>query len=169
MNTVRKGMETTAPPAHARVRTPGKHIVMFLTAAVVVVAAAVNLVDASNKSKPGAVATAPGAAASVAGEFAIPEFLVDLSPDRSGRDAYLRLIAVVRAAPGATDAVEQSLKANEAAVSERITFLLRGLSADDFDGEEKLQRVKKEILRRVNLVIAPARAEDVVIAELTVQ
>lgn len=171
MNTVRTAFQTDAPPARARVRvrTPGKHIVMFLTAAGVIVAAASHFANAPEGSAAAGAPPATKEASRVGGDFAIPEFLVDLAPDRDGRAAYLRLAAVVRAAPEGAEAVAARIAEREAEISERVTFLLRGLSADDFDGEERLARVKAELLRRVNLVIAPARADDVLIADLVIQ
>lgn len=169
MTAVRTGIQIDAAPARARARTPGKHIVMFVTAATVIVAAAVNILNAAGRNERAAAIPEPALIQAVGGEFALPEFLVDLSPDRNGRAAYLRLAAVVRAAPGNVDAVGAELERRQAAIAERTTFLLRGLSADDFAGEEQLARVKAELLRRINLVIAPARADEVLIADLVIQ
>jgi len=69
----------------------------------------------------------------------------------------------------ADGAAATALEVREAEARERIAFLLRGLSADDLAGEEGLTLLKRELLRRINLVIAPAAAEDVAITDLIVQ
>lgn len=151
--------------ARVRVRTPGKHIVMFVTAAVVIVAAAINLTKSSPQSR--VFNDRQSQAAQSGGKaVALNDFLVDLAPDRNGRVAYLRLSAVVMA--DSNDAAA-AIDANRVAIAERLTFLLRGLSPEDFAGSDGMTLVKDEMRRRVNLVIAPARARDVVISDLIIQ
>lgn len=169
MTAVRTYAGAASGQMRSRVRTPGKHIVMFLTAAAIVVTAAVNILNPPRRMETNAESARTANASYAGAEIALPEFLVDLAPDRNGRTAYLRLVAVVRAAPEKAAAVSAELERRETAVFERATFLLRGLSADDFDGEERVVRVKAELLRRVNLVIAPARADDLIVTHLVIQ
>lgn len=150
-----------------RVRTPGKYIVMAVAAALVVIFGAMSVL----RSFDGATATADGAAVATGPTNAVqlPEFLVDLAPDSSGRISYIRLSAsVLVPAKYGVRGVERVTAATPE-ISERINFLLRGLKPEDFAGEAGMARVKAEILRRVNLVIAPDQAQDVIISDIVIQ
>jgi flagellar FliL protein len=146
---------------------------MFLTAATVIVAAALNFASRAPQTtakaepmpEPPQLATIEATPQAVT----LKEFLVDLAPDRTGRVAYMRLQASIKAEPGATAEFARAVDARRDEISERLAFLFRGLSADDFEGEEGMSRVKAEMLRRVNLVIAPASASEVVITDLIIQ
>jgi flagellar basal body-associated protein FliL len=159
-------------PVRLRVRTPGKHIVLFvfgiasLVAAVVIIASRKPENAAAGVRSASTVAVAPvlGGAAIIE----LDEFLVDLSPDRTGRIAYLRLRAAVRAASGESAAAAEAIDVRRAELKERLSTLLRGLTADDFSGEEGLERVKREMLRRVQLVIGPI-ASEVIVTDIIVQ
>ncbi len=159
------GLESVSQ--RVRVRTPGKHIVMFVAGAGLLVAAAsvgVSVVDHGAEQSAETVTSAAAAQNTIA----LREFLVDLAPDRHGRTAYLRLNAIV-SFRGEGSAAAALFNLRRAEVEERIAFLLRGLSREDFEGEEGMARVKSELLRRVNLVIAPESAADVLIADLVIQ
>ena len=52
---------------------------------------------------------------------------------------------------------------------ERIAFFLRELSPEDLDGTEAQARLKAELLRRVNLTIAPEAADEIVIQSFVIQ
>jgi flagellar FliL protein len=152
----------------ARVRTPGKYIVMFAAAALAVIFGATSLlrrVDHGAAFRPAAEKPAAGPANAVA----LPEFLVDLSPDQDGRVTYLRLSASVLMSKRAGARGVERVTEAAPQIGERLTFLLRGLTPQDFEGEAGMARVKTEMLRRVNLVIAPDEAQDVVISDLVIQ
>lgn len=157
--------------ARLRVRTPGKYIILFLYFPVVMVAIGSGLWLTWVEQR--AAVAALEYRRSVSGEkvayFTLPEFLVDLSPDLNGRTAYLKMNASI-ALRGAVS-VERAATIDEAqpALIERLTFFLRELRPEDFDGSEGMARVKREMLRRVNLVIAPESADEVVIEELVIQ
>lgn len=148
-----------------RVRTPGKHIVAFCAAALVMIAGAIHVARMLGAESASESAAASSPARSSLSPVALDDFLVDLAPNSAGRVAYARLSVAVHAS---TDAAA-ALKARETEARERITFLLRGVSADDLVGEEGLTLLKDELRRRINLVIAPAEAEEVAITDLIVQ
>lgn len=157
--------------ARVRVRTPGKYILLFLYFPVVIVAVGSGLW--LNMVEQRAVLAALEYRMSVSGEkeayFALPEFLVDLAPDRNGRTAYLKMkVSLALRGEGAKKTAEQ-IDAVKPGVIERMTFFLRELRPEDFEGSEGMARVKREMLRRVNLVIAPAEADEVVVEELVIQ
>lgn len=154
--------------ARVRVRTPGKHIVLFLGAALLLLFAAAGIFQKiqNGAADPGVVGAAT---AGPANAIALPEFLVDLAPDSSGRISYIRLsVSVMVPAKTGARGVER-VTAAAPAIGERINFLLRGLSPEDFAGEAAMARVKAELLRRVNLVIAPDEAQDVIINDIVIQ
>lgn len=152
---------STGEAPRARVRRPGKHIVLFAAAALAVMGAGVL----------GFRQSSPESAVREAASATVPlgEFLVDLSPDRTGRIAYLKLSASVALPAARAKPAAARLEAERAIVRERIAFLLRGLTPEDLAGAEGMQRLKTEMLRRINLAIAPERAEDVVILDMIVQ
>lgn len=151
-----------------RVRTPGKYIVMSVAAALIVIFGAMSVL----RSFDGATApSADGAAAATGPTNAVqlPEFLVDLAPDSSGRISYIRLSASVLVPAKYGERGAERVTAATPEISERINFLLRGLKPEDFAGEAGMARVKTELLRRVNLVIAPDQAQDVIISDIVIQ
>jgi flagellar basal body-associated protein FliL len=157
-------MSATPTPERVRVRTPGKHIVLFVAAALAVAGAGLNFMNSADAPS----ARPPRIVAGKTQRLPLDAFLVDLAPDRSGRTAYLKLEAVVEFASSDTAGAAR-MQQETAAVRERLSFLLRGLTPDDFAGADGMARVKTEMLRRVNLVIAPEKAADVVITDLVIQ
>ncbi|MEQ1931756.1 MAG: flagellar basal body-associated FliL family protein [Parvularculaceae bacterium] len=148
-----------------RVRTPGKHIAAFAGAALIMIAGTVYLARPQSDRDEAPRVAALSAPAKGGGSLALPEFLVDLAPDAAGRAAYMRLAVSIEADAAAASVIERRLSE----IRERIAFLLRGLSADDLKGEEGMRLLKSEILRRVNLVIAPETAGEAVITDIIVQ
>ena len=157
--------------ARARVRTPGKYVVFFLFAPVALTALGAGAwlewserrqvyekLEYRTDSDGNQLAYAP-----------LPEFLVDLSPDRTGRTAYLKMRAVIAfPASEGRDAVEK-IETQQSELRERLTFFLRQLRPDDLAGTEGMARVKRELTRRVNLVLQDVEAADVIIEDLVIQ
>lgn len=153
-------------PAPLRVRTPGKHIVLSLLAATFMLALSTTVI------RTGAVALPhyelPGLSASADGNYFAPpqEFLTDLAPDATGRISYLKL-SVKIVARDAAALIE--IKARQPLIQERISFFLRELSPEDFDGSEAMARVKAEMLKRARLSLTPGAAEDIVVENIIIQ
>jgi flagellar FliL protein len=163
--------QTMALGARARVRTPGKYIVMSTAAALLMVFGATSLLKDLEYAPPINIGGQSGVRAAAIRADLVPlrEFLIDLSPDQSGRVAYLRMTASVALPSKAGARALARVRETEPQIAERITFMLRGLAPEDFGGEAGMQRVKAEMLRRVNLVIAPDVAADIVISDLVIQ
>jgi len=159
-------------PVRRRARTPGKHIVAFVAGAVLVVGGAASILKSADYAAPASRRAAdPLDPVRVGRVTYVPleEFLVDLSPDYSGHVSYAKLAASISlSGPAAARAVER-IEVLRPEINERLTFLLRNLRPEDFEGAEGMARVKAEMLRRVDLVIAPERADDVVISNLVIQ
>ena len=123
------GTEAAAadPAARKRVRTPGKHIVLFMLAVTFMLALSTTALTSGKVSLPsydfqglggGAILYAPS-----------EEFLIDLSADAAGRSAYLKLTAKLVAKD---HAALSEIKEKQPMIRERVSFFLRELSADDF-------------------------------------
>jgi len=149
----------------ARVRTPGKHIVLFGLAATFMLVLSTTALRSGKVPMPdylGASEKAEG------GALYTPEFdfLTDLAPDASGRTSFLKArLKIVARNPETLD----ELIERQPFVQERISFFLRGLTPEDFDGSAGMERVKAEIIKRVNIAAASDAASDVVIEDLVIQ
>jgi flagellar protein FliL len=96
---------------------------------------------------------------------ALPELLVNITTADGGA-AYLKLKLTLEAAD------EASLLALEPAmprIMDQFQSFLRELRTDDFAGSGGAYRVRLELMRRVNLVIAPARINAVLVEEMLIQ
>lgn len=97
--------------------------------------------------------------------IALPEILVNII-SADGRPAYLKLKLTLEAPD------EEALAALEPAiprVTDQFNAFLRELRTDDLAGSAGAYRLRLELLRRVNLVIAPQRINAVLIEEMLVQ
>ncbi len=149
-----------AVPARVRVRTPGKHIVLFSLAVTFMIAIATLVLSRADFRLP------EGGISSAGAPPVEETFVADLSPDALGRLRLVRLeVKIDASAPG----VRRALADKSPQLRERIAFFLRELSPEDLDGSEAQERLKAELLRRVNLTIAPEAADDVVIQSLMIQ
>ncbi|MGE0739949.1 MAG: flagellar basal body-associated FliL family protein [Hyphomonadaceae bacterium] len=96
---------------------------------------------------------------------ALPEMLVNITgPD--GRPAYLKLKLTLEAP---NDETVTALTEHVPRVSDQFNGFLRELRTDDLAGSAGAYRLRLELLRRVNLVIAPMQINAVLIEEMLVQ
>lgn len=142
-----------------RVRTPGKHIVLFSLAVTFMIALSslvLSKADLALPAQPFAAAPKP-----------LQEtFVTDLSPDSQGRLRLLKLSVEI----DAEDADARSaLDAKRAAIRERLAFFLRELTPEDLDGTAAQARLTAEVKRRVDLSIAPAASSVVTIQSIIIQ
>lgn len=97
--------------------------------------------------------------------YAVPDFVVNISTG-NGRPAYLKLKLTLETKDQATvDALEPALPR----VMDAFTGFLRELRMEDLSGSAGAYRLRLELLRRVNLAIAPAQVDAVLIEEMLVQ
>jgi flagellar FliL protein len=95
----------------------------------------------------------------------LPEMLVNITgPD--GRPAYLKLKLTLEAPDDETVA---ALGEHIPRVTDQYNGFLRELRTDDLSGSAGAYRLRLELLRRVNLVIAPKQINAVLIEEMLVQ
>lgn len=121
------------------------------------------------KGKDGHGAEGGGAFTVTQGEgvyfIALPEILVNITTVDGGA-AHLKLKLTLEAAD------EAALLALEPAmprVMDQFQTFLRELRTDDLAGSGGAYRVRLELMRRVNLVIAPARIDAVLVEEMLIQ
>jgi flagellar FliL protein len=96
----------------------------------------------------------------------LPEVLVNLSSTGSERTQYLKVKIVLELA-------DQELMQQIQPVMPRLTdafqTYLRELRPTDLDGSAGLYRLKEELTRRVNALIAPSKVNAVLFKEIVVQ
>lgn len=95
----------------------------------------------------------------------LPEMLVNITGPE-GRPAYLKLKLTLEAPDDATVA---ALGEHIPRVTDQFNGFLREMRTDDLAGSAGAYRLRLELLRRVNLVIAPMQVNAVLIEEMLVQ
>lgn len=147
-----------------RVRTPGKHIVLFALAITFMLALSTTAIRSGRLALP----TPDFASGDTNGALysAPQEFLVDLSPDSTGRSAFLKLNLRLLAENKAALAEIEKMKPQ---IRERVMFFLRELSSEDFAGTEASARLKAELLKRVRLPVSDGAVADVAIENIVIQ
>lgn len=95
----------------------------------------------------------------------LPEMLVNIV-GADGRPAYLKLRLTLEAPD---DAAVTALTEHIPRVTDQFNGFLRELRTDDLAGSAGAYRLRLELLRRVNLVVAPSRINAVLIEEMLVQ
>lgn len=95
----------------------------------------------------------------------LPDFIVNLNVGER-KSTFLRLHVNLVIAD-ATDVVAvENLKPK---VLDACQTFLRELRADDLRGSAGTARLREELLRRINLVLAPVRASDVLFLDMMIQ
>lgn len=150
----------------ARVRTPGKHIVLFSLAVTFMLALSTTALRSGRVSLPHY--DMPDFANSNDEPQYGPtqEFLTDLAPDSTGRIAFLKLsVRIVASDPQALTEIREK----QPLIQERLSFFLRELAPEDFEGSEAQARLKSEMLKRARLPLTPGVARDIVIETIVIQ
>ena len=97
--------------------------------------------------------------------YPIPDIIVNIqTPD--GTPAYLKLsVSLEVERPDAAAIIEPVLPR----VVDQFQTYLRELRVEDIRGSAGVMRLKEELLRRVNLALAPLPVRDVLLREMIVQ
>lgn len=97
--------------------------------------------------------------------YAMPDMVVNIqSPD--GRPTFLKLKLAFELPD---EHVAEALEPNGPRLSDMFQTFLRELRPEDLSGSQGSYQLRMEILRRVNLVIAPAKVNAVLIQEMLIQ
>jgi flagellar FliL protein len=96
--------------------------------------------------------------------YTMPDVVVNMQT-ADGRPTFLKLKLTLELPNG--DAVEE-LDPNMPRLQDMFQSFLRELRPEDLSGSQGSYQLRMEILRRVNLVIAPSRANAVLIEEMLI-
>lgn len=96
----------------------------------------------------------------------LPEVLVNLSNTGSERTQYLKVKIVLELAD---QAMMQQIQPVMPRLTDTFQTYLRELRPSDLDGSAGLYRLKEELTRRVNALIAPSKVNAVLFKEIVVQ
>ncbi|MEL6361028.1 MAG: flagellar basal body-associated FliL family protein [Pseudomonadota bacterium] len=151
-----------------RVRTPGKHLVLFAVAASLILSLSTSYLS-DRPRKPSLPKTDRDLSVQMSdGAFnlMLEPFLVDLSPGLDGRLAFAKVSLTLVTKQEAT--IDQVAEQQDL-VRERLLLLLRALTPSDFQGDEAMARVKRELRHRVNFVLDEDSISEVIIRDLVIQ
>jgi flagellar protein FliL len=97
--------------------------------------------------------------------YTMPEMLVNITSG-DGRPVYLKLKLTLEAPD---EDVAYAIEPQLPRVTDQFQAFLRELRVDDLAGSAGAYRLRLELLRRVNLAVAPAQINAVLIEEMLVQ
>jgi flagellar FliL protein len=97
--------------------------------------------------------------------YSMPEMLVNITSG-DGRPVYLKLKLTLEAPD---EEVAEAIEPQLPRVTDQFQAFLRELRVDDLSGSAGAQRLRMELLRRVNLALAPSQVNAVLIEEMLVQ
>lgn len=95
----------------------------------------------------------------------LPDLLVNLRSSNK----RLRFLKLRVALEVTNETVAENVKALTPRIMDSFQLYLRALDADEIQGSEGMQRLKEEMLARVNHAIEPTRVSDVLFKEMLVQ
>ena len=123
--------------------------------------------DKAKKGKPGAEADVGEVRDGPNGSsyYTLPDLVVNMDT-ADGRPTFLKLKVTFEISdPDAVDLVQEDAPR----LQDMFTAFLRELRPEDLAGSQGTYQLKAEILRRVNLVLAPHKIDAVLIEEMLVQ
>lgn len=97
--------------------------------------------------------------------YTMPDMVVNIQ-STDGRPTYLKLKLAFEMAD--EDSAE-AITPNQLRLNDMFQSFLRELRPDDLSGSEGSYQLRQEVQRRVNLVIAPAKVNAVLVQEMLVQ
>lgn len=106
-----------------------------------------------------------GAKAPVVAFVDLPDLIVNLQSD-SKRPRFLKLRVALEVD---SEAAGEGVKTLAPRVMDSFQMYLRALSVDEVQGSAGMQKLKEEMMARVNLAIEPHRIRDVLFKEMLVQ
>jgi flagellar FliL protein len=150
---------------------PGKKskmkLIIIAAAAVVVLAAGAGTFMFMSASSHTAEEAAHADAAKVPTSFVfnLPTMTVNLNSE-GGAESFMRLTIALEVAD---QEMMTTIQPKMAKVIDAFQVYLRELRRSDLEGSAGIYRLKEELLRRVNLAIAPASVESILFKEILVQ
>ena len=97
--------------------------------------------------------------------YTLPDLVVNMDT-ADGRPTFLKLKVTLEISdPDAADLVQEDAPR----LQDMFTAFLRELRPEDLAGSQGTYQLKAEVLRRVNLVLAPKKIDSVLVEEMLVQ
>jgi flagellar FliL protein len=140
-----------------------KLIVIVAAALIAVLAIGAALYFVVGIGKPAPVVAADGAPQSFI--FNLPEMTVNLDTSGQG-SSFLKLDVALEVED---EAMMTEIQPRIAKVIDAFQVYLRELRPSDLQGSAGIYRLKEELLRRVNVAVAPAQIESILFKEILVQ
>jgi flagellar FliL protein len=166
------GDDIGGPAKAARKRPNKKQLMIGAAAAVILVGAGGYVVlggggedgvsDVAGADGPAAYAGQPKATAFVE----LPEMTVNLATVDPDKRQYVRLSVALEVGKAET---AEAIRPMMPRVLDSFQTHLRELRPSDIRGSSGVYRLKEELLRRVNVAVAPARVEAVLFKDIVVQ
>jgi flagellar FliL protein len=97
--------------------------------------------------------------------FNLPEMTVNLNTEGHG-DSFMKLTIALEVQD---EAMMNAIQPRMAKVIDAFQVYLRELRPSDLEGSAGIYRLKEELLRRVNVAIAPAVVDGILFKEILVQ
>lgn len=97
--------------------------------------------------------------------FNLPEMTVNLNTDGHGQ-SFMKLTIALEVAD---EKMMNDIQPRMAKVIDAFQVYLRELRPSDLQGSAGIYRLKEELLRRVNVAIAPAQVDSILFKEILVQ
>ena len=105
------------------------------------------------------------AAAPTSFVFNLPEMTLNLNTEGNG-ESFMKLTVALEVAD---QSVMTQIQPRMAKVVDAFQVYLRELRPSDLQGSAGIYRLKEELLRRVNVAVAPAQIEGILFKEILVQ
>ena len=97
--------------------------------------------------------------------FNLPEMTVNLNTEGKG-EAFMKLTVALEVAD---QSMMTEIQPRMAKIIDAFQVYLRELRPSDLEGSAGIYRLKEELLRRVNVAIAPAQIDSILFKEILVQ
>lgn len=154
-------------PAATKKNGRGRMLLIAGVAAAVIIAGGAGSYFFLFAGKPAETAehSASAAAAPETFIFNLPEMTVNLA-SADGTTSFMKLTIALEVAD---EAMMTTIQPRLAKVVDAFQVYLRELRKSDLEGSAGIYRLKEELLRRVNVAIAPAQVENVLFKEILVQ
>lgn len=139
--------------------------------AVVVIGAGLYFVLGIGKSQPAGQAAAGGQTIAVPAAaqdfiFNLPEMTINLNGGSKDGDSFMKLTVALEVAD---QKMMTDIQPRMAKVIDAFQVYLRELRPSDLEGSAGIYRLKEELLRRVNVAVAPAHVDGILFKEILVQ
>lgn len=103
----------------------------------------------------------------------VPSLMVNLKASKTyKKSAFLKLTVQLEVLPAEgqeKEAVQKIIDFNKPHLVDQFQVYLRGLTFDDFQGSDGLQRLREELLERAKNVLRPLKVTNLLFVEMLVQ